>query len=510
MRKRNSDKPKAKTMNDSAPFRTDPATVDRPMTRLAQVTKTARRGMEKVVPDLDDAIMRLDLRDGAVLSFHHHLRNGDAVLCAVIDAAARAGLRDLHIAASSIFAVHAPLVGHMESGVVTGLCTNFLSGPVADAVSRGVLRKPVVLRTHGGRARAIAGHELIIDAAFVAAPAADAMGNISGTFGPRACGVLGYPQSDADHARAVVAVTDTLTPYPVPGIQIGQEKVDLVAMIPALGDRDGILSGTTRPSEQPADLEIARLATEVIAASGLLVDGFSLQNGAGGASLATAKALGVRMAGLGVQGGFASGGITGFQVDMLEQGLFRSLLDVQCFDLAAASSFARDDRHQAISAAMYASPHARGAVVDRLDAVVLGATEIDLDFNVNVTTRADGRIMGGSGGHADTAAGAKLAIVTTKLTAAGFPKVVDKVDTLTTPGKTIDVLVTDQGIAVNPLRSDLRDRMLQAGLAPVAIADLHHLARQQAERTPVRRAEGDIVALSEYRDGTVSDVVRKI
>ena len=284
----------------------------------------------------------------------------------------------------------------------------------------------------------------------------------------------------------------------------------MVAMIPSLGDRDGILSGTTRPSEQPADLEIARLATEVIVASGLLVDGFSLQNGAGGASLATAKALGERMTALGVQGGFASGGITGFHVAMLEQGLFRSLLDVQCFDLAAVESFARDDRHQAISAAMYASPHDRGAVVDRLDAVVLGATEIDLDFNVNVTTRADGRIMGGSGGHADTAAGAKLAIVTTKLTAAGFPKVVDRVGTLTTPGNTIDVLVTDQGIAVNPGRLDLHDRLSHAGLAPVPIADLHRLAQQQATRAPARRTDGDIVALSEYRDGTISDVVRNI
>ena len=497
-------------MNDSAPFRTDPARTDRPATRLGLVAKTARRGMEKVVPTLDAAIAGLGLRDGAVLSFHHHLRNGDAVLCAVIDAAARAGLRDLHVAASSIFAVHAPLVAHMERGVVTGLCTNFLSGPVADAVSRGVLRKPVVLRTHGGRARAIANGEIVIDAAFVAAPAADPMGNISGTFGPRACGVLGYPQSDADHARAVVAVTDTLTDYPVPGIQIGQERVDMVALVPSLGDRAGILSGTTRPSTLPADLEIARLATEVIAASGLLVDGFSLQNGAGGASLATAKALGERMARLGVQGGFASGGITGFHVDMLEQGLFRSLLDVQCFDLRAVDSFASDARHQAISAAMYASPQRRGAVVDRLDAVVLGATEIDLDFNVNVTTRADGRIMGGSGGHADTAAGAKLAIVTTKLTAAGFPKIVDRVGTLTTPGNTIDVLVTDQGIAVNPARPDLHDRLTQAGLAPVAIADLHRLALAQATLTPLRGQDGDIVALSEYRDGTISDVVRKI
>lgn len=486
---------------DSGPFTpTDPA----------RITKTARRGSQKVSRDLDSVLKKLSLRDGSTLSFHHHLRNGDAVLLAVIDACARAGLRDLHIAASSIFPVHAPLVAHMERGVVTGLCTNFLSGPVAQAVSRGMLAKPVMLRTHGGRARAIADGALKIDAAFVAAPSADPLGNISGTEGPCACGVLGYPQCDVAHAAHVVAVTDTLVDFPVRAIQIGQDRVDHVALVPSLGDRSGILSGTTRPSDQPADLEIARLASAVIEASGLMVDGFSLQNGAGGASLATARTLGERMSARGIRGGFASGGITGFHVDMLEAGLFDALLDVQCFDLAAIDSFRHDPRHQGISASVYANPHRRGAVVDRLDAVVLGATEIDLDFNVNVTTRADGTIAGGSGGHADTAAGAKLAIVTTKLTAAGYPKIVPRVGTLTTPGATIDALVTDQGIAVNPCRPDLRERLTAAGLALRDIADLHRLAQQQSQRMPDPAREGDIVAMSEYRDGTLIDVIRRI
>lgn len=476
-------------------------------TDLRHAGKTRRRGMELVVPSLDDAIRELGLRDGAVLSFHHHLRNGDAVLVGVIEAAARVGLRDLHVAASSIFPVHAPLVPYMESGVVGGLTTNFLSGPVADAVARGVLEKPVVLRTHGGRARAIASGELVIDAAFIAAPSADPLGNISGTVGPRACGVLGYPQCDALYAQKVVAVTDTLVDYPAERLQISQEHVDLVALMPTLGDAAGILSGTTRPSEKPADLEIAQTAARVIEASGLLRDGFSLQNGAGGASLATAAAIGRRMTELGVVGGFASGGITGFHVDMLRAGLFRTLLDVQCFDLRAVESVRTDARHQPMSASMYANPHARGAVVDRLDAVVLGATEVDVDFNVNVTTRADGSIAGGSGGHADTAAGAKLAIVTTKLTAAGFPKLVERVRTLTTPGSTIDVVVTDAGVAVNPLREELADRLRTAGLAPVPIADLVRRAEAEAQRVPVEPAGERIVAISEYRDGSVTDVV---
>ena len=62
-----------------------------------------------------------------------------------------------------------------------------------------------------------------------------------------------------------------------------------------------------------------------------------------------------------------------------------------------------------MSASMYGNPHTKGAVVNNLDIMILGATEIDIDYNVNVTTGSNGVIMGGSGGHSDTAAGAKLA-----------------------------------------------------------------------------------------------------
>lgn len=76
---------------------------------------------------------------------------------------------------------------------------------------------------------------------------------------------------------------------------------------------------------------------------------------------------------------------------------------------------------------LYANPHNRGAVAHQLDVVILGAAEVDLDFNVNATTGSSGLILGGSGGHADTADGAKLAIVTTKLSAGGAAKLVERV-----------------------------------------------------------------------------------
>jgi citrate lyase subunit alpha/citrate CoA-transferase len=245
----------------------------------------------------------------------------------------------------------------------------------------------------------------------------------------------------------------------------------------------------------------------------LLKDGFSFQTGAGGVSLAVASVLKELMLQRNVRGSFASGGITGAIVDMLHANLFRALFDVQCFDLAAVESYRRDEGHLAMSASMYANPHNRGAVVNQLDVMILGAAEIDVAFNVNVTTGTDGIIMGGSGGHADTAAGAKLAIVTTRLNAGGYAKVVDRVTTVTTPGETVDVLVTEAGVAVHPQREELRDRLIAGGVRVSTIEDLRQMAaRGTAHPRPAERDQRDkrIVAVVEYRDGTVTDVVRAV
>ncbi|SHH35819.1 citrate lyase subunit alpha [Marivita hallyeonensis] len=471
---------------------------------------TLGRRPDKCLTSLSDAVAATDLKDGATISFHHHLRNGDAVINTVVAMLAKAGLRDLHLAVTSLFPVHAPLIEHIQSGVIGRISASFISGPVGEAISRGILDDPVTLRSHGGRARAIDLGEMPIDLAFVAAPAADEMGNLSGRTGRAPCGTLGYPMVDVESARYVVAVTDTLAPFPVTPIDIAQDKVDFVVVIPSIGDPDGIASGATTPATDALSLGIAENTAAVIAASGLLEDGFSFQTGAGGISLATAAAVGREMRARNITGSFACGGITGFHVDMLESGLFRALMDVQCFDLAAVSSYSRNANHMAMSASAYAGPHVGGAVVDRLSAVVLGAAEVDVDFNVNVTTRAGGVLIGGSGGHADAAQGAQLTLITTRLTAAGFPKIVPKVTTLTTPGQSVDVVVTEAGLAVNPARAELYDRLVSAGLPVVSVHDLAAMAAQAADKQVPPRPKGPVVAVSEYRDGTVIDEIRRI
>ncbi|MYM55234.1 citrate lyase subunit alpha [Thalassovita mangrovi] len=453
---------------------------------------------------LRDAIERAGVKDGATLSFHHHLRNGDDAMRQVLTTCSDMGLRGLHIAPSSLFPVHGALIPFVENGTVTRITTSYMTGPLADAVRAGLLPHPVTLQSHGGRAHAIASGRLQIDAAFIAAPAVDAANNLSGAAGPAACGPLGYAMVDAAHAKHVVALTDHRCET-LPRICIPSTQVDQVVEVDHIGDATQIASGTTgrAPSEQGK--VIADLTAQLIACSGLLRDGFSFQTGAGATSLAVARALAPEMAARGVVGDFAAGGITGALVDMFHEGLFRKLWDVQAFDLAAVRSYAQDTNHHAMSADLYASPARADSIAKRLDVMILGAAELDRDFNINVTCASDGRIIGGSGGHADTAGGAKLPIVTTTLRAGGHAKLVENLTCLTTPGNTIGAVVTEAGIAVHPTRPDLERAARAAGLPVTTLDDL----RQQAgETSGPGRGTGRIVAICEAPDGRVIDQIR--
>ncbi len=465
---------------------------------------------EKYRTDLKVLLDEIGIENGMALSFHHHLRNGDHVMNVVLDAVEAMGATDIRVAASSVFPVHTSLVRLIERGVVTQVRANYISGPVADLISSGKMKYPAVMYTHGGRARAIESGDLKIDVAFIAAPLCDKAGNISGADGPAACGTLGYAIPDAQYAKRVIAITDTLVSYPTPMTEISEMFVDYVLEIGCIGDPAGIVSGTTQITRDPIGLKIASLAADVIGHSGLLKKGMSFQTGAGGVSLAVAHFVSEKMKAGGIRGSFASGGITGYLVDMFEEGLFESLLDVQCFDHKAVRSFRDNREHQAMCASRYGNPHNKGCVVNQLDIMILGATEIDLDFNVNVTTGSDGRIMGGSGGHSDTAYGSKLAIVVTQLVKGRLPIVRERITTVTTPGESVDVLVTERGIAVNPNRPELKVLLEDAGLPVVDIRRLYEKACSLTGYPKDLETEAEIVAVVEYRDGSVIDVVRKV
>ncbi|MDR3287953.1 MAG: citrate lyase subunit alpha [Peptococcaceae bacterium] len=480
--------------------------------KYAPKVKITAPGASKLVDSLEAVFKKIPIQNGMTLSFHHHHRDGERLMGQVLAVAEKLGLKDLGLSVTGgPFPFHEFLIDYMKSGIITSLVTSGIYGSVAKAVSQGVLAKPTILHTHGGRPRKVQAGELQVDVTFIAAPSADENGNLTGAVGPSACGSLGYSFADAEYAGTVVAVTDNIVPFPLTRISIPQTQVDYVVKVEQCGDPNGIVSGTTRKTTDPAKLEMAETCANVIKASGLLKEGFSFQTGAGGPSLAAAHFVSEMMQKDQIQGSFCAGGIHAYLVEMLEMGLFKAAFDVQSFDLQTVESMAKNPNHIEISADFYANPFNNGCIVHQLDTVILGATEVDVDFNVNVVSGSNGVIMGGSGGHSDTAAGAKMTIIATNLTRGGkYPIVMDQVTTVTTPGESIDVVVTEVGVAVNPRNEELKRRLQDAGLPVKDIQELKKIAEDTVGVPGKPRQDGRIVGVVEYRDGTVIDVVREV
>ena len=467
-------------------------------------------GSSKLLDGIEKAVIETGIKDGMTISFHHHFREGDYILNMVLDVIAKLGIKNLTLASSSLNGVHEPVIEHIKNGVVTKIITSGVRGPLAEAISKGILETPIIIRSHGGRARAIEAGDSQIDVAFLGAPCCDEYGNANGYSGESFCGSLGYAKVDAEYADKVVLITDNLVPYPNVPASIEQTNVDYVVTVDAIGDPKGIVSGATRYTKNPRELLIAKYAAAVIEASGYFVPGFSMQCGTGGASLAVARFMREKMIEKDIKASFALGGITGQFVEMHKEGLISKICDVQSFDLTAAKSVGENPNHYEISSSLYANPHNSGCIVNKLDIVILSALEVDTDFNVNVITGSDGVIRGASGGHCDTAAGAKLAMIVCPLMRGRIPTIVEKVNTVITPGETIDVVVTDRGIAVNPLRKDLIEKFTKAKLPVCTIEELKEKAEKVTGKPKAIEYGEKIVGIVEYRDGSIIDVIREV
>lgn len=454
---------------------------------------------------LDEVFDLLKIKDGDTISFHHHLRNGDYVQNMVSEEILKKDLKNIHYAPSAIFPSNEILATLIKNGNVTDIDTNYLNGPVADVIGEGLLKGMLVMNTHGGRPRKIESGELPIDVAFIACPTVDKGGNGYGGIGKAACGSLGYAVADLKYAKKVVLVTDNLIEK-LDKVELDGKYVDVVLVVPSIGDPKGIVSGTTKITKDPVGLKIANMTSKLLDELGLIHDGVSMQTGAGGTSLAVASFVRNLMIEKGIVGGFASGGITGYFTAMQKEGLLKELRDVQCFDIDAVESYNNNPNHHGMSASKYANPY-DDPVVDYLDFVILGATEIDKDFNVNVTTDSYGKIIGGSGGHSDTAHGAKVSIITTNLIKSRMPIIKDHVTTITTPGEDIDILVTERGIAVNPKRVDLLEKLKNSKLPIKTIDELYELAHHITGEPNKLTMSKEVIGVVEYRDGTVIDTL---
>ncbi|MGM0124744.1 citrate lyase, alpha subunit [Enterococcus sp. AZ194] len=476
----------------------------------SRTIKPVRPRDTKLLKSVREAIEKTGLKDGMTISFHHHFREGDFVMNMVLEEIASMGIKNLSIAPSSIANVHEPLIGHIKNGVVTNITSSGLRDKVGAAISEGIMENPVVIRSHGGRARAIAAGDVHIDVAFLGAPSSDAYGNANGTVGKATCGSLGYAMVDAKYADQVVIITDTLVPFPNTPISIPQTDVDYVVEVEAIGDPNGIAKGATRFTKNPKELLIAEYAAKVITNSPYYKQGFSFQTGTGGASLAVSRFLREAMIQDEITASFALGGITNAMVELLEEGLVEKIIDVQDFDHPSAISLGKNENHYEIDANMYASPLSKGAVINQLDTAILSALEIDTNYNVNVITGSDGVIRGASGGHSDTSMGCKMSLVISPLVRGRIPTIVDTVNTVVTPGTSIDVVVTEVGIAINPNRQDLIAHFKKLDVPQFTIDELKEKAYGIVGTPEAIKYGEKVVALIEYRDGTLIDVVKNV
>src|SRR6201993_2786323 len=464
---------------------------------------------DKHVANLETALPKCGLRDGMVISSHHHLRDGDRVALMALEAAAKAGVKDLVWFPSASFPSQKGAIELMQSGVIDHI-EGSMNGALGDYCTQGKMRGMGVLRSHGGRWQAIQDGEVHIDIAVIAAPTADAFGNCDGSHGKSACGSLGFALADSIYADNVIVVTDNLVPFPCVPWQIQGNNVDYVVEVDSIGDPAQIVSGTTQITRSPDRLRIAEFVARFLREAGIMKNGFSFQAGAGGIALAFVDYLRRMMKEDGVKARFVRGGSTKYLVELLQEGLTDYILDGQTFDLDGVKSMANDPRHVATSPFTSYNYHGKGNFASLVDAVVLGATEVDVNFNANVVTHSDGRLLHGIGGWQNCLFSG-CSILGLPSFRDRIPVIVDEVTTLTGPGEMIDVVVTERGIAINPLRKDLLDAVKGSKLPIRPIQDIKAEVERICGGKPTRPKLGDRpVAVVKWVDGTVLDTVWQV
>jgi len=252
------------------------------------------------------------------------------------------------------------------------------------------------------------------------------------------------------------------------------------------------------------------MAVQFAVEAGIVKNGFSFQAGAGGTSLAFAVFLRDFMREHNINAQFVRGGSTRYLTDMLEEGLTNYILDGQTFDLEGVRSMRENPRHQNTSPFTSYNYHGKGNFSTMVDVAVLGATEVDVNFNTNVVTHSDGKLLHGIGGWQNCLFG-KCVILPIPLFRDRIPVIVDNVTTLVGPGELIDVIVTERGIAINPRRKDLIKALSGTKLPLRTIEELKTEAERVCGGKPAKpRLREKISAAIKWVDGTVIDCVHQV
>lgn len=464
----------------------------------------------KVLPDLKEALIKAGIKDGMTISTHHHLRNGDVVTNQLFDIIHELGIKGIRWFPSASFPCHEHLIKYFEDGTIHHI-EGSMNGPLGRFTSYGKMSGLGVLRSHGGRYQSVQDGEVHIDIAVIAAPAADPFGNANGVNGNAACGPLGFALADSEYADRVIVVTDNLVPFPCYPWHIQGNNVDFVVKVDTLGDASKIVSGTTEVTKSPDRLLIAEYVAQFIEDAGLMKDGFSFQAGAGGTNLAFVLYLKERMKAKNIKARFVRGGSTKYLVQLLEEGLTDYILDGQTFDLDGVRSMRENPRHINTSPFTSYNFHGKGNFASIVDVAVLGATEVDVNFNANVVSHSDGLLLHGIGGWQNCLY-SKCTVLAIPSFRDRIPVIVDDVMTLCAPGELIDVIITERGIAVNPKRTDLLEALKGSSLPVKDIKEIKDEVEQICGGKPIppKRDLTQPVAVVKWVDGTILDSVFKV
>lgn len=464
----------------------------------------------KIVKSLKESLKKAGLKDGMTISTHHHLRNGDLIANQIFDIAHSMGIKNLRWFPSASFPCHSHLIKYLEDGTINRI-EGSMNGPLGKFTTEGKMKGVGILRSHGGRYQAIQDGEVHVDIAVIAAPTADPFGNSNGVQGKSACGGIGFALADSEYADKVIVVTDNLIPFPCVPWQIQGNNVDYVVQVDSLGDPAKIVSGTTEITKSPDRLLIAEYIAEFMDAAGIVKDGFSFQAGAGGTSLAFIPFLKEKMKSKGVKARFVRGGSTKYLVEMLEEGLIDYILDGQTFDLDGVRSMRDNGNHVMTSPFTSYNYHGKGNFASIIDAAILGATEVDVNFNANVVSHSDGYLLHGIGGWQNCLF-SKCTILAIPSFRDRIPVIVDEVTTLCGPGELIDVIVTERGIAINPQRKDLLSAVKNSRLPIRSIKEIQKEVNEICGGAPQKPNidKNKVVAVVKWVDGTVIDSVFKI
>jgi len=462
----------------------------------------------KLVSSLKEALKKAGIKNGMTISTHHHFRNGDLIANEIFKIASELGIKDLVWFPSASFECHSPIVEYLENGTVHHI-EGSMNGALGRFTSEGKMKGVGVLRSHGGRYQAVQDGEVKIDIAVIAAPTADAFGNATGDRGPAACGLLGFALADSQYADKVIVATDNLVPFPCVPWHIQGNYVDYVVKVDKIGIPEKIVSGTTEVTKSPDRLLIAEMTAQFCDEVGIIRDGFSFQAGAGGTSLSIGIYFSEILKAKGMKARFARGGSNKYLVQMLEENLLDYILDGQTFDLEGVRSMRENPNHLNTSPFTSYNYHGKGNFASMVDVVILGATEVDLNFNANVVTHSDGMLLHGIGGWQNCLF-SKCTILPLPLFRDRIPVIIDEVTTICGPGELIDVIVTERGIAINPLRKDLLSKVKNSNLPIKTIKELKAEAEKICGVPDKPQFEDKIVAAIKWVDGTVIDVVRKI